>query len=372
MDKSASFVEHSGLIMLAPDCIVGQLLRYASTADRPDAGAHWHFEAADDRQFRWLMQAGLGPLLHYATRDQPERVPEAWREPLLSAELTTRMRHANLVDTAIEIIDICARAGISVTLLKGIVTSEQFYPAPHLRPMADIDVLVPRECCAVVESTLVSAGYRIKLDYPDEDDQHHGRPLHHPTRDVWVEIHRRLFPQDDDVCRSPAFSPTNIGANSLESAFHGLPALRLGTELQLLYIASSWMRDMTLSRIHASFLPSIFDAIFLLNDKGETLDWAKLLSWADDDIPTASLHVLLTYLASRASCAVPLPVCETLAKRQRLVGTIQLSVIHAMLERYLIGGRAWNHVLPFPVAGRYSLRRQWAKRIIGRSRPRTA
>jgi hypothetical protein len=81
--------------------------------------------------------------------------------------------------------------------------------------------------------------------------------------------------------------------------------------LQLLYIASSWMRDMTVSWIHASFLPSIFDAILL-----------------------------------------PSPVCETLAKRQRLVGTFQLSVIHAMLERYLIGGRAWNHVLPFPVADR--------------------
>jgi hypothetical protein len=40
------------------------------------------------------------------------------------------------------------------------------------------------------------------------------------------------------------------------------------------------------------------------------------------------------------------------------VGPFELRLIHAMLDRYQIGGRRWNFALPPPVPGRYNVRNQ--------------
>jgi len=193
-------------------------------------------------------------------------------------------------------------------------------------------------------------------------------PLHEPRRDVWVEIHRSLYPEGDEFASRELFSAAAVMANAVKSTFRGLPVLRLCPELQLAYIASSWMRDITVSRIQASFLPSMFDAIYLLKERSQSFDWSKLERWTGDDLPTASLYVLLTYLASRRLSSPPSPVTQSLATRQTLVGPLQLRIIHAMIDRHLVGGTPWSNVLPPPVAGRYSLRRQWAKRVVHRSR----
>jgi hypothetical protein len=76
----------------------------------------------------------------------------------------------------------------------------------------------------------------------------------------------------------------------------------------------------------------------------------------------------LTFLASRNLATIPRHVQRSLETRQRLVGPLQLRAIHAMLDHYLINGRRWTHALPPPVVGRYSLRRQWKKRIANRER----
>lgn len=352
--------------------LVRQLLAYAATpAERRDALAHWRLADVDDRQLGWLLGGGLGALLHYATHAQPEQVPAGWRERLLSEALTARIRHADRIDAARELIALCAREGVPVTLLKGISTSEQFYPAAHLRPMADVDVLVPLESCRRIQSLLEDAGYRAPKNYPDEDEQHHGPPLRRPSRDVWIEIHRSLLPEQDEFSVRRVFGAGIIGANSEPFTFHGMPALRLTPEYQLIYIASSWMRDLMHS-IHASFLPSMFDAIFLLERQGESLDWAKVLAFTDDDLPTAALDVLLSYLDACNLCVLPAAVPGALARTQSLVGPVQRRLIHAMLDRYLIGSRLWRHPLPPPVAGRYSLRRQWIKRVLRRPYAGTA
>jgi len=350
------------------DFLVGQLLGHAAAPADIDPQSRWRLHGIDDRQFQWLMAAGLGPLLYRATRARMDDVPHGWRNLLLGADLTAQVRHGSLADTTCDVITRCARAGIDVVLLKGISTSEEFYPAPHLRPMADIDLLVPVARCHAVQASLLDAGYVKHADYPETSEQHHGAPLHEPRRDVWVEIHRRLYPEGDEFAPGNLFGAPSVMANAVASTFRGLPVLRLCPELQLAYIASSWMRDITHSKFQASFLPSMFDAVYLLREKSQSFDWPKLERWTGDDLPTASLYVLLTYLASRRLSSPPSPVTQSLATRQTLVGPLQLRIIHAMIDRHLVGGTPWSNVLPPPVAGRYSLRRQWAKRVVHRSR----
>ena len=98
---------------------------------------------AEDRQFVHTIDAGLTPLMYHAMRGCPEKVPPAWRDVLLSADLTAQVRFGNLCEAAVEVVDACQRVGVRPTLLKGISISHQHYPIPYLRPMGDLDILVP-------------------------------------------------------------------------------------------------------------------------------------------------------------------------------------------------------------------------------------
>ena len=195
------------------DFLVGQLLGHAAAPADIDPPSRWRLHGIDDRQLQWLMAAGLGPLLYRATRARMDDVPHGWRNLLLGADLTAQVRHGSLADTTCDVITRCARAGIDVVLLKGISTSEEFYPAPHLRPMADIDLLVPVARCHAVQASLLDAGYVKHADYPETSEQHHGAPLHEPRRDVWVEIHRRLYPEGDEFAPGNLFGAPSVMAN---------------------------------------------------------------------------------------------------------------------------------------------------------------
>jgi hypothetical protein len=327
----------------------------------------WRFAAVDDRQLAWLLEAGLGPALYRALGNAVDCIPAAWRQMLLSADLTARIRHAKRVDCAVEIIDACENVGVRPTLLKGISISDQHYPVPHVRPMGDIDVLIPPQDYQSVESAILLRGYD-KSDYSESDGQHHGPPLHHPERDVWVELHTVLYPRDSPLRAGTLFSPARVASRTAGSMFGGKPVDRLLDELQLVYIASSWMNDLIRSRVQPSFLASLFDAIHLLKAKQQTLDWDRLLGWLDNEIAAASVYVMLAYLPRFGITPMPPSTMADLGARQRIVGAINLRLIHAMLDHYLIRGRRWNLPVPPPVPGRYSARYQWRKRVIDRLR----
>jgi hypothetical protein len=352
----------SGTIKYA---LVRKLLTYAAESS-PSEQAHQilpcRFKGIDYREFQWVVDAGLAPLLYLASRGILDYVPEERGEVLLSADLTAQIRHGNLIDTANEIIDAGAELGTRVTLLKGISTSDQFYPAAHLRPMADVDVLVPAHAYDSVETAILLRGYCKSHDVVVAGQQH-GAPLYHPERNVWVELHTRLFGENSHFDPNRIFSETNVSARSIASMFHGRAVNRLAPELQLVYIACSWINDLTVYRIRPSFLASLFDAIYLLKATRGKLNWDILLGQLDSDMVIASLYVMLTYLAHCGFDGIAPAILNQLASRQSVVGPLQLRIIHAMLDHFLIGGRLWNLPLPPPVPGRFSLRYQWEKRV---------
>lgn len=162
--------------------LVHRLLAFAAAPTAVDgsvARAAVSLEAVDDCQFQWVLDAGLGPLLQRAMQHDTGAIPDKWRDTLVSAELTAQVRHAELVETAIETIDACEAAGTHATLLKGISISDQYYPAAHLRPMNDIDILIPSSAYGAVESMLLQRGFSSSA-FPRVDGLHHGAPLQHP------------------------------------------------------------------------------------------------------------------------------------------------------------------------------------------------
>lgn len=312
---------------------------------------------------RWALAGGLGALLYRGFRDDMKELPPSWHDALLSAELTARVRHGELEQTALEVIDTCSRLGVRVTLLKGISISEQYWPQAHLRPMSDIDVLIPAAAYASVEAALLESGYE-RLDYPALEGQHHGAPLHHARRDTLVELHTALFPAASPFAGEELFSLPALVRRSVDAHHAGRPVQRLSPELQLVYIAASWVNDLTLCGIQPGFLASLFDAVYLLTACDGTIDRDWLVEAPVSPMARAALYTMATYLPRFGVRAVAAP--RRLASRQDLVGPLQLRLMHWVLDRHLIGARPWRLPFPIPVAGRYHLRRQLDKRILRR------
>jgi hypothetical protein len=340
-----------------------RLLKYAVTDSPQDSACL--LDGVGDREIQWVLDAGLGPLLYRATRDCADRVPAKWRDVLLSAELTAQVRHGNLVDTADEIIQVCQEVQTCPTLLKGISISDQYYPIAYLRPMGDIDVLIPADAYELVESALLRRGYVRQPDYTVTQGAHHGIPLGHPERQVWVELHTALF--DEDYPVADVFSVANLTTQRLVSTFRGRRVYRFTDEFQLLYIASSWIGDLARYEIeiHPSCVPPLLDVLYLLKASEKVLVRSRLTVGAGSEMAMASLYVMLAYLARHGLGSQSYELSRVLGYKQKIVGPLQLRIIHAALDRYLIEGRPWNLPLPLPVPGRYSLRYQLRKRLRG-------
>ena len=359
------FSERFGAVAHPTRPLVAQLLAHAAT-HTPERDP-WRVELSGgvdvDRQLQWLLDGGLGPLLHGALdAGACARLSPAQRSALLSADLTARVRHGSLVDTTLEIIDVCERLHVELVLLKGISVSEQWYPQEHLRPMADIDVLIPAADYDAVEAALLELGHEPLAFEPGLGLQH-GVPLQHRGRHSLIELHTKLFSDDSPLSAGTVFGTPVVMSWSVPSRYHSRAVRRLANELQLVYIASSWFNDLTVRHIHPSFLASVFDAVYLLAASARTLDWNLLLDRLDNELAAASLHAMLSYLPRFGVERPHAAVMARLASRQTLIGAIQLALIHATLDRHLIAAKPWNHVLPLPVPGRYSALHQIKKRL---------
>src|SRR5689334_4846394 len=103
--------------------LVGQLLAYATT-EAPLQRSHskfgWGTKQGDPQQYEWATAGGLGPLVYKASKSFADRMPVPWREMITSADLTARVRHRDLIDTTMEIVDACDLVQVEVVLLKGI------------------------------------------------------------------------------------------------------------------------------------------------------------------------------------------------------------------------------------------------------------
>ena len=123
---------------------------------------------------------------------------------------------------------------------------------------------------------------------------------------------------------------------------------------------------MTTFRFHPSFLASLFDGVLLLESHGSALDWDEMLRSVDNDMVKASLYALLTYVTRFDARPTPGFVLRRLADNRGLVGPVQRRLIHAALDRYLLGARVWSMPFPPPMPGRYSPRNQFEKRFARR------
>ena len=169
----------------------------------------------------------LEPLLAW----QAER--GGWPVPVGVAETWhTARRHAALVALAQQAalrlaLAALGEAGIAAVALKGVALAWRHYPEAALRPMRDIDLLVPEARAIEAARVLAAAGF-----VPDADDDatlrqaladdHQLPAQHHTALNVTIELHHRLSdPPQRRGYRVPQLDPAGVLARAVTVACGG-------------------------------------------------------------------------------------------------------------------------------------------------------
>ncbi len=246
--------------------------------------------------------------------------------------LAVRHRHATEIRVA-EFARISAQlatAGIASAALKGVGLAGLLYPEPGLRPMRDIDFLVPRSEAGAARAVLESMGYRFDPDHPSRYMRwHHHLPNARREVDgltVSVEIHTRA--NSGDSPGRTTFDRLRDPLQTVQSAFGEYRTLGHGDMLNQL------CRHALEPGAHVR-LVSVMDIQGYCARFDQEIDWAAL----------ARRHPYIPNFLSLLDQVVPLPSTLTrfawpgqpLPDPGRLVPTVGTVFSTASSRRQAVG-----------------------------------
>jgi hypothetical protein len=138
---------------------------------------------------------GLAPLLYVHLKGAGVQLPLAVKRELQGLYL--RHRHANQVRTRVlhDVLAAYQAAGIPALVLKGAALFYLVYPEPGLRPMSDLDILVPESEAGRAQRTLAELGFDAPLLPGTVFPHRHLSTARLCSGGIWieVEIHHQLF-----------------------------------------------------------------------------------------------------------------------------------------------------------------------------------
>lgn len=284
-------------------------------------------------------QHGLGPLLL-------RQVQSVGRGDALGAALTP-LREARaretvqtmlVLRTQVKLQDALSQAEIPCLWLKGVALAQTVYPAPDLRPMLDVDLLVPYAQRSAALHALEAIGYRLLPQLFDGTEalKHH-YALQGPGGDkILVELHFRLLGAADRLLPLAGLEWFWQQTMKIEGAAQRGGWSTLRPEAHLLYLAAHALlqhgeSDLRLLRffdLHQIIVSTPhFDWEFLVEaatSLGWTYSTARGLQWAQRLFATPLPETVLAHLAARR------PEYDTIAHVQRRgqARTLSETVLH--------------------------------------------
>lgn len=200
--------------------------------------------------------------------------------------------------------------GVPVIVLKGLALAAETYPEPGLRPMADVDLLVPEAHAGTVAARLQAAGWRPHHDYLAWEDvsldtlQSFNWSRGSERLDLhWHVLHRCTRPEITELFWSRA----------RPLALPGVTTRQLAAEDTLLHVCSHG--------VQYAWQPPfrwLADAAWILRRAGGDLDWARVQLLAERSGSAVALRHGLEYAA--AELQLPIPAATLAALRQRRTG----------------------------------------------------
>jgi len=175
-------------------------------------------------------ERSLIPLL--SPRVQELTDDEAERESIRNAFREAWARNLRLVTAAAPAVEALRAAGLRVVLLKGAALAFSQYESPGLRPMNDVDLLVPARSAAAARRVLEDAGYAPAMHHVDGFlESIHGLAFVGPEG-LEVDLHwHTLLERPADAADAILFE------NASPLSIPGLSALAPSPEGHLLLVA---------------------------------------------------------------------------------------------------------------------------------------
>jgi hypothetical protein len=156
----------AGQTLLFQQLLLASVAVLADPSQSPQLGRLLSQPVAWSDLEAWLGANRLSPLFYYVLRsaDMRSQVPADVLARLRQGYYLSLLRSDRL-DAELERIVPALRAeGIPVMLLKGAALARSVYPSPALRPMDDLDVLIPGSQVAQAVARLEALGYRPRPD----------------------------------------------------------------------------------------------------------------------------------------------------------------------------------------------------------------
>ena len=251
------------------------------------------FDPPADGRWELLIEASshhyVTPALAWCLRDRAD-VPSDVREYLGAALTLNDERNKRLTEALVRIVAVLNAIGIEPILLKGAARLvDGVYPAPKLRFLGDLDLLIPEERLLDASTALKGAGFDIELPVEFGHDHHHLPMLRHRDTGAGVELHTKLaFAPYDSLVPTDWFRE--------RATLAPLPGLRAYLPEATRAAAHVIVHDQLLHenyRLDRCELRQLLELAMLRAKYDNMIDWTALDRRFDD---TARGPVLATFL----------------------------------------------------------------------------
>ncbi len=255
-----------------------------------------------EQLYATAQRLGVAPLLYHRLRAQgvDARLPQEMIRPYKDSYLGTAARNLQGYRDLRDLASSFQAADIPVIVLKGAFLTEVVYRNPGMRPMADMDLLVPRQHLETAARLLTAGGFH--ADHPLPTDiivqAVHHLPISAKSRAARaVEIHWSLTPPHHPY----SVEVGEFWQRAIPATLAELPLHALAPEDLLLHLC------MHLAYMHefACGLRPFCDVAATLDHYGDQLDWTAIVERAIRWRWRRGVYLTLYLAAEWLGAAVP-------------------------------------------------------------------
>jgi hypothetical protein len=216
---------------------------------------------------------GLAPLAQVCLQPHRHAAPEATMQQLEALALRHRVWHRERTIALAEILPAFAAASIDAVVLKGAALAWSVYPSPALRPMGDLDLLVPRAAARAAQLSLQRLGFEAQamVQRRFRSNAHH-LPIASRSQNgvtISVEIHRDALSRDT----LSSLSMSNLTEPLRPFEMNGTRALALGHVDALRHLTHHLLEPSWHGRLR---LIGLVDLLRYASTFHDRIDWRRL------------------------------------------------------------------------------------------------
>ena len=172
-------------------------------------------------------------------------------------------------------LDALRAQNIPVIVLKGAALAGSVYVDVGLRPMVDMDLLVPEECVFTAQAIVQGLGYKpvgTRAEQEDFEQNHRHLPLLRGVRKpVAFEIHRHVMRRDSELY----FDITGFWSRAQQVLVAGTKAWGLAPEDLLIHLSINFVLDRRFGSLMS--LGQLCDIAETTRVYGDIIDWTELI-----------------------------------------------------------------------------------------------